>query len=94
MANQRKQANFGDVESRFESKVDLTLQPMKVIKVDEQLSIEFTDIKYEPIDHFENYQTVKGNESKCISCNTSFQHFCHLDGIATYNSQNMFQDVT
>ena len=50
--------------------------PLKQVKkVDEQLTIEFTDIKQEPSFHFDHKQNVLQSrieiKSKCISCDTS-----------------------
>ena len=61
------------IESAFEEKVDLEdliLPTKQVQKVDEKLTIEFSDIKQEPISCFENYQSNL-NYSKCISCDVS-----------------------
>ena len=52
------------------------LAQKQVKKVDEQLTIEFTDIKQEPsyhVDHYQNFQEAKYDINlQCISCNTNF----------------------
>ena len=55
---------------------DLILPTEQVQKVDEKLTVEFSDIKQEPIIHSETYlkyDQAKYNEnSNCISCNAVF----------------------
>ena len=61
--------------------------PIKeVTKVDEQLTIEFTDIKQEPkyFDHYQKFQQFKDEKKpKCISCDPYFENPGLSDGIAT-----------
>ena len=79
MANQ-------DVESNFEEKVDLedlVIPTSQLQKVDEQLTIEFTDIKQESRDNFQNdyHMPVKSeNKSKCVSCDTALGHLKTKNG--------------
>ena len=54
-------------------------------KVDDHLKIEFTEIKQEPLDHFENnYQSLSQNQNDikptCISCDDSFNDPNHSNG--------------
>ena len=62
--------------------------PLKQVKkVDEQLTIEFTDIKQEPSFHFDHKENVLQSrieiKSKCISCDTSFPNQGFSNGMAT-----------
>ena len=76
------------IESVFEEKVDLEdliLPTKQVQKVDEKLTIEFSDIKQEPISFFENnMKCVQANNvsySKCVSCDVSCTSYGQLTTI-------------
>ena len=78
MANQQMESCLESEESIFEEKVDLEdliLSQTQVQKVDENLTVEFSDIKKEPINHFEinqKYgQTQVIDSPTCISFDTS-----------------------
>ena len=77
MANKDKESSSDNTELTYEEKVDpedLVLPMKQVQKVDEQLTIEFTDIKQEPIHHFEDHKIESKLEDvhtvKCIICDT------------------------
>ena len=63
----------------------------EVKKVDEQLTIEFTDIKQEPRYHSDNYQKFqeikKEIKSECISCNIFVAKTGHSDGMAAIHEK-------
>ena len=68
-------------ESNFEEKVkleDLILPEKQVLKIDENLSVEFSDIKQEPLNQVETCheydQTQYVDSSQCIYCDASFKH--------------------
>ena len=72
------------------------LSTKQVKKIDKHLSIEFTDIKQEPIyhfDHYQDFQQVKNEiKSKCISCDTYFENPGHSDGMAAIH-EACFQKI-
>ena len=68
----------------------------KLQKVDDQLTIEFTDIKQEPKNQFDdmkNHESSKdGMMSKCISCNSYFTDQKCPNGTATIH-ETCFQKL-
>ena len=78
--------------SIFEEKVDLEafiLPTKQVQKIDEILTIEFSDIKQEPISHLENYQKCEQannlNYSKIINLSTLSSKIILLKHIVQFN---------
>ena len=70
------------VEYTLEEKVDLEdlmLSQTQVQKVEENLTVEFSDIKKEPINHFEINQKYDESRdivsSKCIAYDASLKHW-------------------
>ena len=72
------------------------LPTKQVKKVDEHLTIEFTDIKQEPLCHTDNYQKFqevkKEIKSKCISCDICIENAGYSDGMATIH-ETCFQKL-
>ena len=73
-----------------------TLPTKEVKKVDEQLTIEFTDIKQEPkynSEHKQNFLPLKMEiKFRCISCDTYFANNGNSDAMATIH-ETCFQKL-
>ena len=84
MAKQQMESCLQSEETFFEEKVDLEdliLPGKQVQKVDEELTVEFSDIKQEQTNHFDMFQTHDIDNFKCVSCDASLKHSGQLTTI-------------